>query len=340
MRTDADTIERIKSEMGEELLILTHHYQREEIVRHGNLVGDSFVLARKAAGSNARKIVFCGVHFMAESAAILTGDDQQVYLPDPMAGCPMADMADISDVERAVKRICETAAGRKIVPVVYINSNADVKALVGEMGGIACTSANAPAAFKWATDQGDLVLFLPDQYLGVNTAFDMGYDRVSVWNPHEEDGNVGPDELREAQAVVWKGYCHVHTLFSAKEIESARAGHPGCSVVVHPECRPEVVQAADGSGSTGFIVKWVEGAPPGSTIVVGTEVNLVLRLAREYPDRRVIPLNHSLCPNMYRTTLPKLARLLQTFDPHHEMTVEQEVARGAKLALDRMLALR
>ena len=325
--------------MGDELVILAHHYQRPEVVRFADHIGDSFVLSKEAAASRAQRIVFCGVHFMAEAAAILARPGQQVFMPDPKAGCPMADMADIDDVEFAIERIKAAAGGRSIVPVTYINSNSDVKALVGRLGGTICTSSNASQALKWAAAQGDLVLFLPDEYLGTNTAFDLGYERIAVWNPHVPDGGVDPELLSTAQVVVWKGYCHVHTYFTPQQVEAARSIHSGCSVVVHPECRPEVVRRADGSGSTAYIVRWVESAPAGSTVVVGTEMNLVQRLAAEYAEKKVVPLVHSLCPNMYRTTVAKLARLLETFEKHHEVTVEPETARWARKALDQMLAL-
>lgn len=335
-----ERIRTAKRELGQDVVILAHHYQRKEVVQQADFVGDSYQLARYAAASHARRIVFCGVHFMAEAACILARPDQRVFMPDPRAGCPMADMADARDTMAALMRLQEMAGKqRRIVPVTYVNSNADVKAIVGHAGGLVCTSANAPKALQWAATKGDLLFFLPDEFLGTNTANGLGYLPVARWNPHEANGGLTTAEVSAARVVVWQGYCHVHTYFTPAMVEAARARHPGCRVVVHPECKPDVVAVADGLGSTSYLVEAVEQTAPGQTIVVGTEINLVLRLAGRYEDRNVVPLDYSLCPNMYRTTPEKLADLLETFDPAREITVPEDVVAGARLALQRMLDL-
>jgi quinolinate synthase len=346
-----DIIRSVKERMGGELVILAHHYQRPEVVACGDFIGDSFVLAREAARSTARTIVFCGVHFMAEAACILARPDQEVYMPDPGAGCPMADMADSDDVAAALENLAALAPGRRIVPVAYINSSAATKAVVGRAGGLCCTSSNALSAVRHALTLGDLVFFLPDEFLGTNTAHRLGQTVVPVYNPHDAGSKAGDDtgiptpgglvaqDLATARIVVWKGYCHVHTWFSPDMVTAIREKHPGCRVVVHPECRPEVVALSDGSGSTAWLVDQVAKAGPGSTTVVGTEINLIQRLAREFADRTVLPLAHSLCPNMYRTTTARLARLLQAFPTQNRLSVDPAVSSDARLALDRMLAL-
>jgi quinolinate synthase len=334
-----ERIQTVRRNCGEELLILTHHYQRREIVAIGDRIGDSFVLAREAAASSARKIVFCGVHFMAESARILAKPEQQVFIPDSHAGCPMADMADADDARRALAEISDAVAPRKVVPVTYVNSNADVKAVVGAAGGIVCTSANADRAMRWARQKGDVIFFLPDEFLGTNTARSLGYRNLSRYNPHLPDGGLSDAHFKDVDVVVWQGYCHVHTYFTAAMVERVRQEHPQAQVYVHPECTPDLVAAADGTGSTGYLVTKVSQAAPGSTVVVGTEISLVKRLAVEYPQVRVIPLDFSLCPNMYRTTLSKVATLLETWDPAREIIVPEEIAVNARVALERMLAL-
>jgi quinolinate synthase len=339
MNEHHQSIRAAKEKLGDELVILAHHYQRADVVSFGDFKGDSYVLAQKAASCDAQKIVFCGVHFMAESARILARPEQQVFMPDTRAGCPMADMADADDARVALERIREVAGDKTVVPITYINSTAEVKALVGEHGGIVCTSSNAPKAFEWARSRGEVIFFLPDEFLGRNTARRMSARSMVLWNPYENNGGLTDQQLHGADVVLWRGYCHVHTYFNPPMIEAQRARHPDCQIVVHPECTPEVVDAADADGSTAFIVQFVDKAGPGSTVVVGTEVNLVLRLAKEYPDRTVLPLDHSVCPNMYRTNVEKLARLLDGFDPALEITVDEEVGANAKLALTRMLEL-
>ena len=338
MFEDLAAIKHIREELGDELVVLAHHYQRKEVVECGDFVGDSYVLAREAAASSAQRIVFCGVHFMAESARILAQPGQRVFMPDTRAGCPMADMADEDDARVAYERICEVT-GRKVVPVTYVNSTAAVKAFVGREGGLTCTSSNAAAAFNWAREQGEVIFFLPDEYLGVNTARRQGDREIAVWSPHQENGGLEEEALARTQVVLWKGYCHVHTYFTSEMVALQRDKYPGCKVVVHPECKPGVVDAADADGSTAFIVQVVKDAAPGDTVVIGTEVNLVLRLARDFPTKTVVPLCHSVCPNMYRTTVAKLRHVLETFDPYLEIKVAEETARDARLALERMLEL-
>jgi len=332
-------VKEAKKRHGEDMLILVHHYQRRELVSIADKVGDSYALARAASKSKASRIVFCGVHFMAESACILANPEQRVFMPDPHAGCPMADMADPDDVERALLATEQVAPGRKVVPVVYVNSSAEVKAIAGRRGGICCTSSSAAPAIEWARTKGDLILFLPDRHLGFNTCRKMGLTPVARWNPHEINGGLSTSEMRVASVITWSGYCHVHTFFTRDHVEEARARYPGARVVVHPECQAEVVQAADESGSTSLIVDAVKNASPGETIVIGTEINLVTRLGQDYPWVNVVPLAHSLCPNMYRTTPAKLARLLAEFDERFEVRVDDPIRSDAKLALDRMLAV-
>ena len=340
-----DTLERIQAvrdAQGTQLLILTHHYQRMEIADLGDFKGDSFELARIAADRpDARVIVFCGVHFMAEAARLLAAPDQRVFMPDPQAGCPMADMIDRRDLEAAWARIHRVVGSEIVVPITYMNSSAETKAFCGERGGLVCTSSNAERSFRWALEQGDRVLFVPDEFLGRNSAAAVGVpeEAVAVYNPHTEDGGLSDAEIRRAKVIVWKGFCHVHTWFTPSHVAAARAAHPEARVVVHPECPPPVVQAADAAGSTRFIVDFVRDAGPGAVVVVGTEINLVKRLARDFPDRTVLPLDLSLCPNMSRTTLEKLARVLETFPPTHEVLLPPEVVTHARVALQRMLAL-
>ncbi len=340
MTTALKRIRAAKRELGQDVVILAHHYQRKEVVEQGDFVGDSYQLSKYAAASDARRIVFCGVHFMAEAARILARSDQRVYMPDPRAGCPMADMADARDTVTALTHLREMAGkNRRIIPVTYVNSNADVKAVVGHAGGLVCTSANASKAMQWAAARGDLLFFLPDEFLGTNTANSLGYLPIARWNPHEANGGLTPAEVGAARVIVWQGYCHVHTYFTPAMVAAARAKYPDSRVIVHPECKPDVVEVSDGCGSTSYLVEVVEQTPANETIVIGTEVNLVLRLAGQYADRNVVPLDYSLCPNMYRTTPEKLADLLEKFDAAREITVPEDVVAGAKLALQRMLDL-
>ncbi len=342
MDTNVDRILKVKEALGDRLVILAHHYQRMEVADLGDFKGDSFELARAAAARpDAEQIVFCGVHFMAEAARILAGPDQRVYMPDPHAGCPMADMVDRRDMETAWARIQDIVGDDTVIPITYMNSSAETKAFCGENGGLVCTSSNAERCFEWAFQQGDRILFVPDEFLGRNTAASVGVpiDEIVIFNPHAPGGRLTDEQLDKARVIVWKGYCHVHTWFTPEHVAAVRGANPDARVVVHPECPPLVVSAADAAGSTRFIVDYVQNAGPGSTVAIGTEINLVKRLARDFPDRRVIPLDTSLCPNMYKTTTAKLAEVLETFAPEKEIILPEETVAQAKIALERMLAL-
>lgn len=332
----------IKESLGDKLLILTHHYQRKEIVDLGNHRGDSFGLSQKAAADKAaRFIVFCGVHFMAESAAILCQPHQTVQIPDLEAGCWMADMAHIYIVEKAWRELSSVAGEGSVMPVVYMNSDADIKAFCGHRGGAVCTSSNAPVAFEWALGEREKVLFFPDQHLGRNTGNQMGIppEEMIVWKPEKPLGGNTPNSIKKAKVILWEGYCLVHTRFRVEHVLKMRQRFPEAKIVVHPECTQEVVALADAVGSTGFIVKYVENAPPQTTIIVGTEVNLVNRLALENPDKNVLELHHSLCPNMFKINLENLSWTLENLGAVNVVEVPESVKQDARVALDRMLAL-
>ena len=328
--------------LGADLVILGHHYQRDEIIKHADFRGDSFKLSQLAAGrTEARYIVFCGVYFMAESADILSGPKQTVILPNLTAGCSMADMANLSDVSVAWE-VLRKEVGGTIIPVTYMNSAADLKAFCGENGGIVCTSSNAPTVLRWAFQRGQKVLFFPDEHLGRNTADKIGVapEAVSVWDPRHVPNSA--ERAAQAELIVWKGFCSVHERFTVEQIERARADYPGCEVIVHPECRREVVQAADGDGSTEFIIERIEAARPGSTIAVGTEINLVNRLAQEHADKTIFCLDPVVCPcsTMYRIHPAYLAWVLDgllTDNVLNSVRVDDRTAHFARLALNRML---
>lgn len=327
----------LRRPLGDSVLVLAHHYQRPEIVLAADHIGDSFQLARIAASSKARRVAFCGVSFMGESAAVLAPPGTEVYLPEPSAGCPMADMADPGDVERILTALKQTMPTRTILPITYVNSSAAVKAITGREGGLVCTSSNARKALEWTLKRADLALFLPDQMLAVNTARELAVGPVVRIDP------FGPlpdlEALSNARVAVWNGYCHVHTWFTVAHIADARAQFAGARVLVHPECPEEVVLAADGSGSTHYLVQQVEQGAPGSVFVIGTEVNLVRRLAMLHPDKTVVPLATSMCPNMYRTTPRSLEVLLREWPESHRIQVSVDVISHARTALERMLAL-
>lgn len=336
-------IERRKRELGGRLRILGHHYQRQEIIDYADYRGDSFGLCRQATRDReCAFIVFCGVRFMAESADILAAPGQVVQHPDPEAGCPLASMADIHAV-RAAWDAVESICGRgNVLPLTYMNSEAALKAFCGERGGAVCTSSNAGTAFRWALSQRRFVFFFPDENLGRNTARMVGLtaDDLFVWDPSRPpEGGSACDALRRAKVILWPGFCHVHTHFRARHVLEARRKAPDASIVVHPECDEEVVRLSDACGSTEFICRFVEDAPSGSTIYVGTEINLVSRLARENPDKHVRELARSLCPNMYRIDLPKLLWTLEDLGGVNRVTVDLQVKEGARTALERMLAL-
>lgn len=342
----AACIREVKASLGPRLVILTHHYQRQEVVELGDHGGDSFGLSKTAASlERAEFIVFCGVHFMAESAAVLARPGQVVFIPDPSAGCPMADMAPIAAVEQAFADLARAVDPAEYTPVTYVNSSAAVKSFCGNRGGSCCTSSNARQVFEWAFQQRPRIFFIPDEHLGRNTAADLGAGPVVLWDPERPLGGNTADQLRDARVILWKGFCHVHTSFTVEQIADARAAHPGGRVVVHPECRREVVAAADASGSTEQIIKFVETAPDGATIVVGTEIHMVERLAARWQGRKtVLPLARSLCPNMFRINLHNLCWVLDSIaaGPDHwvnRVTVPDDVRDGARLSLARMLEI-
>jgi quinolinate synthase len=333
-------IERARAQLGRDVVILVHHYQRDEVIRYADFRGDSLELSRAAAQQRkARYIVFCGVDFMAETAAMLCAPTQQVVLPAGDAPCPMAHMADTDRAEDAWEQL--TALwGDDLVPITYQNSTAALKAFCGRNGGAVCTSSNVERLFKWALGQKGHLIFFPDQWLGTNAALALGipHEQIAVWDPYEPAVSLA--QARKARVVVWRGYCHVHTFFTLEHVRQVRERYPGVQVIVHPECPVDVVAAADAYGSTSQIIRYVEQAPPGSTIAVGTEINMVARLAQEYPDKQVIPLARSLCGAMYRTTPVGLRDALQSCvagAPIHVVRVDPETRRWANLALERML---
>jgi quinolinate synthase len=346
--TDEELASRIaaaKETLGERLFILGHHYQRDEIIQFADARGDSYrlsVLAQERP--QAEYIVFCGVHFMAESADILTGDHQQVILPDLNAGCSMADMADIDQVEEAWEQLEQVIDIERLVPITYMNSSAALKAFVGRHGGAVCTSTNARAVLAWAFTQGDKVLFFPDQHLGRNTGVAMGYglDEMRVWDPRRELGGLSEAEAKESKFLLWRGHCSIHQRFSAQQVADFRSEHPDGLVVVHPESPHEAVLAADQVGSTDFIIKTVEAAAPGTTIAIGTEIHLVNRLAQEHPDKTIVSLDPLICPcsTMNRIDLPHLAWIVEELVQgrvQNRIAVSDETAGWARVALQRML---
>jgi len=336
-----------KKALGKRLVILGHHYQRDEIIKHADYRGDSYKLAKDASRHpEAEFIVFCGVHFMAESADILTPDNQIVILPNLAAGCSMADMANLFQVRKCWSELARVFGG-KVVPVTYINSAANLKAFVGEHGGTVCTSTNAPTAVRWALTQGDKVLFFPDQHLGRNTGVKLGFDPVEdmvVWDPFQPLGGNTEEDLVRAKFILWKGHCSVHKRFTREQIVKARRDFPGVKVLVHPECELEVVQAADYNGSTEYIIKTVEAAEPGSIWAIGTEINLVSRLAKEMPDRTVFCLDPQICPcsTMYRIHPSFLCWVLENLaagNVVNQIKVPEKVASWSRESLTRMLTV-
>ncbi|GAA2996653.1 quinolinate synthase NadA [Kitasatospora albolonga] len=337
-----------KAALGDRVFILGHHYQRDEVIEFADVTGDSFKLARDAANKpEAEYIVFCGVHFMAESADILTSSAQQVILPDLAAGCSMADMATAEQVAECWDVLTEAGIADVTVPVSYMNSSADIKAFTGKHGGTICTSSNAERALNWAYEQGEKVLFLPDQHLGRNTAVrDLGFslDDCVLYNPHKPNGGLTVEQLRNAKMILWRGHCSVHGRFSLDSVNDVRERIPGVNVLVHPECKHEVVAAADMVGSTEYIIKALDAAEPGSKWAIGTELNLVRRLAKAHPDKEVVFLDRAVCfcSTMNRIDLPHLVWALESLVDGrvpNVITVDPETEKYAKAALDRMLAL-
>jgi quinolinate synthase len=334
--------------LGSRAMILGHHYQRDEVIEFADITGDSFKLAQAAASHpEAELIIFCGVHFMAESADILTSSQQKVILPDLAAGCSMADMAAANQVHNAWQIFQKLGIASRTIPITYMNSTAAIKAFTGENGGAVCTSSNAARAMSWAFEKGEKIFFLPDQHLGRNTALmhlGLSLDDCVLWNPWKPNGGLTDQELLDAKVILWRGHCSVHGRFSLQNIEDVRNRLPGVNVLVHPECKSEVVSHADHVGSTEFIIRTIENSQPGSTWAIGTELNLVQRLARTYTDRGIVFLDKTVCycSTMNRIDLPHLVWAMETLLTGrvvNQITVPDQVAYHARVALDRMLAL-
>ena len=349
--SDTDLVARATAArvaLGDRALILGHHYQRDEVIDFADITGDSFKLAQAAANqSSAEYIFFCGVHFMAESADILTGAHQKVILPDLAAGCSMADMATANQVNECWQQLEKIGIASKTIPVTYMNSSAAIKSFTGAHGGTICTSSNAQRAMSWAFDQGEKILFLPDQHLGRNTAvlsLGLTLEDCVLWNPWKPMGGLTEAQLRKAKVILWRGHCSVHGRFTIDTVNEARVRIPGVQILVHPECQHEVVAAADVVGSTEAIIKTVSESPAGSKWAVGTELNLVQRLARTNPDKEVVFLDKTVCycSTMNRIDLPHLVWAMETIlggRVVNEIRVNEEVAKFSRIALDRMLAL-
>jgi quinolinate synthase len=342
-----DRIAAAKARLGQDVVILGHHYQRDEVVKFADFRGDSLKLSFQASQAEGRYIVFCGVHFMAESADILRREHQMVVLPDLNAGCSMADMADIGQVEACWSELSSLLDSRKIIPVTYMNSTAAIKAFTGEQGGSVCTSSNAAQVMKWAFETGEKVLFLPDEHLGRNTGYRMGIplEQMIVWDPYQEFGGNTPEAIRSARIILWKGYCSVHQRFTPQQVERVRREHPGIRVIAHPECRFEVAEAADQIGSTEGIIKAIQASPAGTEWAVGTEIHLVNRLGKELKDHKVISLDPSVCvcTTMFRITPQHLLWALENLGEGNvvnRISVDERTRHHARVALDRMLALR
>lgn len=335
-------IAQAKSRLGSDAVILVHHYQRDDVIRFADFSGDSLELSRLAAQQKAaRYIIFCGVDFMAETAAMLCDPAQTVILPAGDAPCPMAQMATVEQAEEAWAML-DKVWGDDMLPITYQNSSAALKAFCGRHGGAVCTSSNAERLFRWALGEKAHLVFFPDEWLGSNSALALGIprDRIAVWDAGKPEASI--KRARDAAVVVWKGYCHVHTFFTVEHVSRVRAQYPGIRVIVHPECPVDVVRAADAYGSTSQIIKYVEQAAPGSAIAVGTEINMIGRLAQQHPDKTVVPLARSLCGTMYRTHPQGLRDALHSCvqgQPVNVIRVDEETARWANLALERMLNL-
>jgi quinolinate synthase len=335
-----DTIQEIRSRMGSRLTIMGHHYQHETVIRHTELRGDSLELARKTSQVDAEHIVFCGVYFMGESSALLARHGQKIYLPEPDANCVMSQMAPAERVDRVLTAL--SGRGRRIVPLTYVNSSVAVKAVVGRHGGSVCTSANARTMLEWAFAQGDAVLFIPDKNLAANTAdaLQIPFEKRHILNIRQNGAAIDFDAADRADLLMWPGCCAIHARFNLRQIATMREAHPGCRIVVHPECSSDVVRQADAAGSTSFIIRYTEEAPEGSTVVVGTEINLVERLAAQYAGRKtVLPLLESACSHMNSVTEEKLAATLTAVENGTcaPVMVPLEMQDNARVALERML---
>ncbi len=341
-----------RAKLGDRAMILGHHYQRDEVIQFADITGDSFKLAQAAADNpQAEFIIFCGVHFMAESADILTGPNQKVILPDLAAGCSMADMAALNQVNAAWAYFEKLGIAKQTVPITYMNSTAAIKSFTGENGGAVCTSSNAERAMKWAFEKGEKVFFLPDQHLGRNTAvlkLGLSLDDCVVWNPWKPSGGLSDEQIKNAKVILWRGHCSVHGRFSIENVHDVRAKLPGVQVLVHPECQHEVVAAADVVGSTEMIIRTVENSPAGSKWAIGTELNLVQRLAKTHADKEIIFLDKTVCycSTMNRIDLPHLVWAMETLLADassgriiNQIKVDSATAAHARVALERMLAL-
>ena len=349
--SDPKLVERAiaaRAALGDRAMVLGHHYQRDEVIAFADITGDSFKLAQAAeANSSAEFIFFCGVHFMAESADILTTKDQKVILPDLAAGCSMADMASAKQVDDCWSALEKAGVANKTIPITYMNSSAAIKSFTGKNGGAVCTSSNAARAMKWAFEKGEKILFLPDQHLGRNTAvlnLGLSLEDCVIWNPWKANGGLSDAEIAKAKVILWRGHCSVHGRFSLDNINSMRAKLPGVSILVHPECQHEVVSNADVVGSTEMIIKTIENSPIGSKWAIGTELNLVSRLANRFPDREIHFLDKTVCycSTMNRIDLPHLVWAMESLVEGrlvNQISVDTEVAKYAKVALERMLAL-
>jgi quinolinate synthase len=353
--SDPNLVERAiaaRAKLGDRAMILGHHYQRDEVIQFADITGDSFKLAHAAAGNpEAELIIFCGVHFMAESADILTGPNQKVILPDLAAGCSMADMAALNQVNAAWAYFEKLGIAKQTVPITYMNSTAAIKSFTGENGGAVCTSSNAERAMKWAFEKGEKVFFLPDQHLGRNTAvlkLGLSLDDCVVWNPWKPSGGLSDEQIKNAKVILWRGHCSVHGRFSIENVHDVRAKLPGVQVLVHPECQHEVVAAADVVGSTEMIIRTVENSPAGSKWAIGTELNLVQRLAKTHADKEIIFLDKTVCycSTMNRIDLPHLVWAMETLLADassgriiNQIKVDSATAAHARVALERMLAL-
>ena len=341
MENISQQITDIRKEWGDRLLILAHHYQRSAVVKHADENGDSLELARKATQyPKAERIVFCGVKFMAESADVLSGAGQAVYMPEMGAGCPMADMATAEQMQAAIEHLNKVVSDW--CPIVYVNSSAEVKACCGKHGGSTCTSSNAERIFKWALDKGDRILFLPDEHLGYNSANDLGIsdEEIAVYDPRKENGGLSDDEIKAAKVIVWKGFCIVHQAFTIAHVEKVRELLPEAKIIVHPESPKEVVRICDAHGSTAQIIDYVNNAPDGTTIIVGTELNLVQRLADQQKGRVFVKaLVPSICANMAKTNEANLLHTLQNWPKHQKVTVATDITEDARHSLETMLSL-
>ncbi len=349
--SDPKLVERAiaaRAALGDRAMILGHHYQRDEVIAFADITGDSFKLAQAAeTNTSAEFIFFCGVHFMAESADILTSKDQKVILPDLAAGCSMADMATAKQVDDCWSALEKLGVAARTIPITYMNSSAAIKSFTGKNGGAVCTSSNATRAMNWAFAKGDKVLFLPDQHLGRNTAvlnLGLSLEDCVIWNPWKTNGGLSDAQIKDAKVILWRGHCSVHGRFSLENINAMRAKLPGVSILVHPECQHEVVSNADVVGSTEMIIKTIENSKPGSKWAIGTELNLVSRLAKKFPDREIHFLDKTVCycSTMNRIDLPHLVWAMESLVEGrlvNQISVDSEVAKYAKVALERMLAL-